>query len=410
MTAPSSVRRLDPDELARLEEERDHLLSSLEDLEAEHDAGDMDDLDYETLRDDYTRRAGVVLRAIDEHRSVIATARQTSRRPGRTIAIVAGTMVFALVAGVVVAQFSGQRGSGTLTGNDPTVREQLSDCQATSRDDPGKGVDCYAAILKNQPDNVEALTYQGWAYIRDDDITEGGTVLARAVELDPNYPDARVFRAIVATRAGDFATAAAEIDRFFRNKPSQAAVSVLEQQGLERTIFFGSISPATAACWQEAAKDSSSDSGIDQAFLNQLGGCLDGVLATSPVDVDATFSRALAAVGPDSTDLPTARRLVDQILAAQPQNGNALLLRASLALAEQRLDDAQADLATLASLPRPSASFLVGSLDQLDAALSAARQQTSGSTTTAPGPTDTDPQVSVSTVPGAPQIPNVSGG
>ena len=37
-------------DLAALEDERDFLLSSLRDLDAEHDAGDIDDVDYETLR------------------------------------------------------------------------------------------------------------------------------------------------------------------------------------------------------------------------------------------------------------------------------------------------------------------------------------------------------------------------
>ena len=57
------------DRLATLEEERRFLLRSLTDLEREHDAGDVDDLDYETLKDGYTFRAARVLRQIDEGRS-----------------------------------------------------------------------------------------------------------------------------------------------------------------------------------------------------------------------------------------------------------------------------------------------------------------------------------------------------
>ena len=53
-------------DLAALEEERDFLLRSLRDLDAEHDAGDIDDVDYETLRDDYTVRTAVVLRALEQ--------------------------------------------------------------------------------------------------------------------------------------------------------------------------------------------------------------------------------------------------------------------------------------------------------------------------------------------------------
>ena len=38
-----------PDRLAELEEERDFLLRSLDDLDREHDAGDIDEADYPTL-------------------------------------------------------------------------------------------------------------------------------------------------------------------------------------------------------------------------------------------------------------------------------------------------------------------------------------------------------------------------
>ena len=50
--------------MSALEEDRDHLLRSLDDLEREREAGDIDDADYVTLRDDYTARAAAVLRAL----------------------------------------------------------------------------------------------------------------------------------------------------------------------------------------------------------------------------------------------------------------------------------------------------------------------------------------------------------
>ncbi len=52
-----SGRRLD--RLAELEEERRYLLRSLKDLERERAAGDVDDDDYDTLKDGYTVRAAV---------------------------------------------------------------------------------------------------------------------------------------------------------------------------------------------------------------------------------------------------------------------------------------------------------------------------------------------------------------
>ncbi len=420
-----STTRLDPDRLVELEEQRDHLLDSLRDLEREHDAGDLDDHDYAELKDDYTARAAEVIRAIDEHRDLVERARP-ERRPGRTALVVVAVLAVALAAGVLLARSSGQRGSGTITGNDDSLRQQLADCQTTSFQKPAEGVDCYADILEDHPDNLEALTYQGWAYVRDDRVSEGADNLARAVELDPDYPDARVFRAILLARAGtaaqakgdagvaqeSFTAAAAEIDRFYRNDPPEVAVQVLQQEGLERTIFFGLLDAPTFGCWQTAAAGSAEDQGIDQAFLDSLGACLDGVLATDPESTDALLSRALTLLGPERTDLAGSRALVDRVLALAPDDPNATLLLASLALASGDLDGAEAALDRVDAMARPTGSFLIGPADVQRKALDSARSG-GGSTTTAPGSpstTTTEPRSSVSTVPGSPTIPNAGGG
>ena len=89
---------LDPDALAALEEERDFLLRSLDDLEREHDAGDVDDVDYAELKDDYTARAAAVLRAIDDRRALASQSRP-SRSWLRLVAVLAFVAVAAGVGG-----------------------------------------------------------------------------------------------------------------------------------------------------------------------------------------------------------------------------------------------------------------------------------------------------------------------
>ncbi|HEY3811075.1 MAG TPA: hypothetical protein VGL49_06540, partial [Acidimicrobiales bacterium] len=54
----------DPPSWSGLEDERDFALRSLRDLEAEYDAGDLDEDDYLALRDVYTARAAAALRAL----------------------------------------------------------------------------------------------------------------------------------------------------------------------------------------------------------------------------------------------------------------------------------------------------------------------------------------------------------
>ena len=414
----ASSGRLDPDELVALEEERDHLLASLDDLEREHDAGDLDDADYGALKDDYTTRAAEVLRAIDEHRSLVRGSRPRMR-PGRAAAITAAVLVLAVGAGLLVARSSGQRGAGTLTGNGDSLREQLATCQPLAFRSPAKGVSCYQKILDASPDNLDALTYQGWALVRDGNVERGARNLARAVAVDPDYPDARVFRAIVLARAGEasakagntetarqsFAAASAELDRFYRNDPPDVAVQVLQQEGLERKIFFGLLDPPTLGCWQQAAAASPDDQPIDQAFLDRLGGCLDRVLASDPGSRDARLSKALTLLGPDRQDVAGALALVDGLLASDSSDGNALLLRSSLALSQSGWAAARRDLDAVAALPRPTGAFLIGTPEQLRQVLDARRGAATSTTTST-----TAPSASVSTVPGAPAIPNGRGG
>jgi tetratricopeptide (TPR) repeat protein len=388
-----SSSKLDPDELALLEEERDHLLSSLEDLEREHDAGDLDDDDYRTLRDDYTVRASEVLAAIEDRRALVEARRTRTGGRGRTVATVVGVVALAAVAGVLVATNSGQRGGGVISGAVDTQRARLATCQQASFQDPEAGVECYDEILADAPDNVEALTYRGWAQIRLDEVAEGAADLERAVQIDPDYADARVFRAVVAKRGGDYELAAEEIDRFYRNDPSPAAIQVLQMQGLEREVFIFTVDEPTRSCWQQAAQAQDPDATDATKFLSELGECLDAVLAADPNDVDALVSRAYTAVDATSTDLTPAVALAERAVAADPQDANARLLRASLAFAQGRVADAQADLEVLDGLQRPTASFLFGGpedlREQLDAATATTVPAAAPTTTDAPtgGPT-----------------------
>src|SRR5438309_10693168 len=97
-------------EQTELQEERAFLLRSLRDLEHEHDAGDIDETDYETLKDDYTARAADVLRAIDDGRSSLPARR--TRRPWRVAVIAATVPAAGVVAGGLLGRTSGRRAAG----------------------------------------------------------------------------------------------------------------------------------------------------------------------------------------------------------------------------------------------------------------------------------------------------------
>ena len=239
-SAPGSPRRrdLDPDALAALEEERDFLLRSLQDLEREHDAGDVDDSDYEVLKDDYTARAAAAIRAIDDRTAAVKSLRP-QRNWKRTALGLVLVGVVAVGAGWIVFRNAGTRAPGQgLTGDARQDSANLilqaqgltGQAQASLQSgDSAKAlkqfesaVQAYDKALEISPENVQAMTYRGWvlhtiALNSEPSVGAQFDVQARqyldeAIAIDPNFSDARVFRAILERNAGEFAAAKKDLD------------------------------------------------------------------------------------------------------------------------------------------------------------------------------------------------------
>ena len=237
--------------MSALEEDRDFLLRSLEDLERERDAGDLDESDYLSLKEDYTARAAAVLRALaaepeagDEAAApttvpVVAAdgagagsddpgaapggpqarRRVTERAPARAARrrwrpVVAGgvLLAFASAAGLLVARSAGERlpgdaATGEIAATGPS--SEIADELAGARVLIGEGrtldaIKAYDRVLERDPEQPEALAYRGWLLrlagkAADDTslIDKGMEFIERAVTADPGYPDARFFRAFV---------------------------------------------------------------------------------------------------------------------------------------------------------------------------------------------------------------------
>lgn len=245
MTVTKRVVRLDPDALAVLEEQRTFLRRSLADLEREHDAGDLDDDDYRTLQQDYEARLRTVEKAVDEGKAELSAVRPPAQRR-RTVAIVAGVIVFAVLCGFGVARSAGRRdATGTITGAIPqTARERNVECLNLAREDPQRAIDCYTDVLADAPNNVESLTYRGWIRFISND-TQGVADLQQAVMLDGSYPDVHAFLAVVLFRAGCASDAQAELTRLDALKPSPL---ILEQVADLRTQVAAALAaPTTTA-------------------------------------------------------------------------------------------------------------------------------------------------------------------
>ena len=213
---------LDPDHLAALEEQQAFLRRSVDDLDREYEAGDLDELDYATLRADYARRAERLERAIEEGRARFAAARPV-RSPRRLATIVVAVVAFAVLAGVLVARSAGRRDPGqTVTGADPRsqAREALAECDRLSgQGEALEALQCYDGVLAEDPDNAEALTYRSVVLILAGLVEEGVAGLERAVEADPAYPDAHAYLAIVHSNRCQAEAALAELDALERLNP-----------------------------------------------------------------------------------------------------------------------------------------------------------------------------------------------
>ncbi len=244
--------------MTALEDQRDFLLRSLDDLEREHDAGDVDDVDYETLKDDYTARAARTLRAIEAREAKAASAASASGRPRRPpwrrlLVTGAGVAAFALLAGVLVAQAAGRRGAGeALTGDiRETTRVKLDDALGLASDGHyDEAIAVYDDVLADQPDNVEAMTFKGWFQIQSGD-GQGVVTLIDAVEIDPDYPATHAFLAVAFEKLGRPDTAREEIARLDALDPPPQYVALTgplrTRLGLPATPAPATAVPTTAA-------------------------------------------------------------------------------------------------------------------------------------------------------------------
>ena len=254
--APSSAaRRPDPDRVAELEEERRFLLSSLEDLDREREAGDLDEHDEHELRDSYTVRLAAVLRELDGQVAALPPA--PPRRWGRTLAIGAGVAALALLAGVAVAAFSGRRLPGQTASGDvaDSVNKSLSEARALQNTDPRAAIERYDEVLKVDPDNPEALTYRGWLLARigatagaADIVDRGEGLLDRAIAAQPAYADPYCFKAIIEFRyRADAAAAKGPVDTCLAANPPQVVRALVEglQAEIDAALASGPASGTT---------------------------------------------------------------------------------------------------------------------------------------------------------------------
>jgi tetratricopeptide (TPR) repeat protein len=338
-TVAGRGERLDPDALAALEEERDFLLRSLDDLEREFAVGDIDPDDYRTLKDDYIARAAEVLRAIDEGRVAFEEAASPVPRSRRLLTIGAVVLV-AVVAGVLVAQSSGRRGSSGLTGLDvAAASSRVDDCQLLEQEgDADAALDCYSDILESLPGNVPALTFRGWLQVRAFDAAAGLDDLDAAIQLDPEATAPYIFRASGRARAGDAPGAVADLASFYGNDPQP------EEAALAERFSAAIVDDALDACIAGDVRGTLRPVEVLQCYRD--------VLEVEPRDPTASVYLGWLLARTGMTD--DALALLDSGLSGDPALSAGYVFRAALRAHRGDLEGARADLDRFEGLDAPA--------------------------------------------------------
>jgi cytochrome c-type biogenesis protein CcmH/NrfG len=176
----------DRDTRRQLEEERDFLLQSLDDLEVEHDSGGIDDESYAELHDDYTARAAAVIRTLRDGVDARPEPPRSERTTRRRVVVVAGIVVFALVVGVLLSsalgvRLPGQTSSGN-TGASPSTTNASQRALATKITD-------LEAKVNATPDDYLLRIQLARAYEENSDLSNALKQSDAAITVDPNRPE-----------------------------------------------------------------------------------------------------------------------------------------------------------------------------------------------------------------------------
>lgn len=365
-------------ELERLREEREHLLASLDDLDAERAAGDIDDLDYETLRDDYTARAAQLTRVLDG-----AAVRRAPKEPNTRssqVKWIATVVVIAALASWAMVEFSGARGAGETASGEirqGTTTLLADAAQAFGSGEPDRAIELYGEVLDLQPTNVEALTYRGWISYQTGDVDAAKADFDEAVAFDAEYGDVRVFRAIVALDEERFDDASNELAAFDRSNPTAIARDLVAQRQVRERI--GVARMAELLDESDSLPDLEANNvGIAEA---QLSGELfvqledperalrsfDAVLQVDSTNADALawhgWTLALLAESGAEELFVDAEDWLARAVEADPANPDARVFRAFVFNRLDRSDEARAELDAFDAIENPPAD-MVALIDQ----------------------------------------------
>jgi cytochrome c-type biogenesis protein CcmH/NrfG len=225
---------LPPDAREQLEESKRGALRALRELEFEHASGHVGDADYADLRARYESEAAQILSELDRLSPArpaptpapvpeVAARRAGWRHPVAVTVGAVALVTFGVVLGVGIVRFSEPESSmaGATAGARPPMMEEpsaanaprgpvtpeiLQGMLAAARQSLYAGryneaMRAYQAVLKREPNNVDALTHLGlMAGIAaqgqhgPEMVQRALDLFDRALKLEPDYPPALLYR------------------------------------------------------------------------------------------------------------------------------------------------------------------------------------------------------------------------
>jgi len=246
----------------------------MEDLEDERVHGEVDDEDFQLLNDRYARRlteveaalsdlgaeaasgeaAGAVVgpRASPASESVARVpevARSSSHRPRlrrqlgnrrvRRVLVIGAAVCFVTAATLLAASLAGVRlpgesATGSVSLSSAQQEQQTLDRAAIlgSEGQIAQAVQLYNEVLRVDPNQPNALTYDGWlvrlAGLSSKDqvvLARGDASVARAVKVAPGYPDAHALMGVILYE--DLARSSAAVAQFRAAVAAGASKSLL---------------------------------------------------------------------------------------------------------------------------------------------------------------------------------------
>ena len=278
---------LPPDEREQLLEAKRVALSALRELEFEHAAGHVSDADYASLRARYEAEAADTLRALDvlgpapepvapAAPVVVAPNVRGWRHPAALAAAAVALLVFGVGLGVGIVRYTepdrmaetpppgsrplasvdapppGQAPSAANAPRGPITPEILAGMLQAARQSLfagryGEAIAAYQAVLKRDPNNVDAMTHMaliaGLAARGEhgpEMVDRALGLLDRALTLAPDYPPALLYRGQILYEAkNDTAGAIRSWERFLKVSPPGE-----ERTRVERMIAEAKTRPA----------------------------------------------------------------------------------------------------------------------------------------------------------------------